>query len=531
MSQKSSADSIQRLKLETSPGLSEYARRWQADEPIPGLARKALFQEELSVRSGSAFRDEEFSRELLRRHQSLRASRASLANLEALAEGAPCVITGQQPGLLGGPLYCAWKIAGAVGIANSLTRKLGRKVVPLYWCGADDSDFEEARAAWLWKADSGAVRAELSKDLARPGSMVGSLPGTAVAAVERNALSAMGAKSGGDLTRWMESADEAWDLGERTQALYLRLFGQDGLVTIDARSNRLRELGRELMLRYAHRSVEVAERAEERGRALQAAGFSVPLHSAATNSGLFRLREGLREKLEPEELVPACEAGDDLSPAVLLRPLLQDELLAPLAAVLGPSELHYHAQLAPAYELLGVEGAAPALRPQLTFFPESLPWPEDEKRQRALLEGGDGAREALGTLTVPPQWEEARSALNDSLAAALHAFEENLGDAARESKLARALRKLRETAERIEDSLAAQSLQRAGEEHPFVLLTPDLLGLRGTPQERAYATVVAWEWFGQDFSRYLQELGRRYVEDLEEGVAPFYLGRIRLETT
>jgi hypothetical protein len=216
---------------------------------------------------------------------------------------------------------------------------------------------------------------------------------------------------------------------------------------------------------------------------------------------------------------------------VLLRPLLQDELLAPLAAVLGPSELHYHAQLAPAYEMLGVRAAAPALRPQLTFFPENLPWPKDEERQKALLEGGDAAREVLGTLTVPAEWEQARAELNESVAAALRAFEESLKDAAQESKIARALRKLKETADRVGDSLAAQALQRAGEKSPSVLLTPDLLGLRGSPQERSYATVVAWEWFGKSFPDYLNALGERYALDLKEGRAPFYLGRIRLETT
>ncbi|HKI84415.1 MAG TPA: bacillithiol biosynthesis BshC, partial [Candidatus Krumholzibacteria bacterium] len=314
-------------------------------------------------------------------------------------------------------------------------------------------------------------------------------------------------------------------------ALYLRLFAEAGLVTIDARSRRLRELGRELMLRYARRSAEIAASVEEKGRALSEAGFSVPLHSAATSSGLFRIHEGKREKLEPEELLSACEAGEDLSPAVLMRPLLQDELLAPLAAILGPSELHYHAQLAPAYELLGVEAAAPALRPQLTFFPDTLPWPKDEERQKALLQGGDGAREVLGTLTVPAEWERARAALKDSLDVALDAFERSLKDAASESKIARALRKLRETAGRVEDSLAAQALQRAGEEQPAILLIPELLGLRGSPQERTYAAVAAWEWFGEDFPRCLQELGELYARDLKEGRAPLYLGRMSLEAT
>ncbi len=525
-------DSNPLVAFEASPGMSEYAKRWlEADESLPAPASLRLYAEAPRSRSGSAFQDAAFSAELRNRHHALKASEASLANVGALAKGAPCVITGQQPSLLGGPLYCAWKLAGAVGLAASLSRELGREVVPVYWCGADDSDFEEARRAWLWNSESGAVRAELAKALARPGEMVGSISGAEIETVERNALRAMGANSHGELVKWFETMEPSWDLGERSQALYLKLFAQAGLVVVDARSGRLRELGRELMTRYAQVRAEVASAVEKRGEALRRAGLSVALHPAAIHSGLFRVREGRREKLEPQEILPACEANDDLSPAVLLRPVLQDALLAPIAAVLGPSELHYHAQLAPVYEILAVEAASPALRPQLTFLPPDLAWPASMARQRALLQGGDTARQVLGVLSIPHDWEEARHKLSDSIEAALREFEATLGEVAEQSKISRTLQKLREAGERIEETLAAQSLKTRSEKDRSLLLVPDLLGLRGAPQERTYSAVVAWEWFGSSFVDHLKELAGRYALDLKEGRAPIYRARMPREKT
>jgi uncharacterized protein YllA (UPF0747 family) len=47
------------------------------------------------------------------------------------------IVTGQQIGLLGGPLYTTYKVLGAV----SLSRKLKGRAI--YWLETNDADFEE----------------------------------------------------------------------------------------------------------------------------------------------------------------------------------------------------------------------------------------------------------------------------------------------------------------------------------------------------------------------------------------------------
>ena len=67
-----------------------------------------------------------------------------------MAGGALAVTTGQQPGLLGGPLYTLHKALSAAAVAARLEQEWGSPVVPVFWVAGDDHDFAEARgAAWL----------------------------------------------------------------------------------------------------------------------------------------------------------------------------------------------------------------------------------------------------------------------------------------------------------------------------------------------------------------------------------------------
>ena len=102
------------------------------------------------------------------------------ADLAALAAGrAQVVVTGQQPGFLGGPLYTLHKIATAVALARQLTAA-GRPTVPVFWCGDDDDDLREALAPVAWSPPDQLVRSE-ALEAARRGrgerSLVGRLPG------------------------------------------------------------------------------------------------------------------------------------------------------------------------------------------------------------------------------------------------------------------------------------------------------------------------------------------------------------------
>ena len=74
-----------------------------------------------------------------------------LENARALAGGEThVVVAGQQPGLLGGPLFTVYKAATAVRLANELSSLPGApRVVPLFWNHSDDHDLDEVNRTFL----------------------------------------------------------------------------------------------------------------------------------------------------------------------------------------------------------------------------------------------------------------------------------------------------------------------------------------------------------------------------------------------
>src|SRR4029453_11524102 len=128
--------------------------------------------------------------------QRLNAPAAVSAALAALRRGAPAVVTGQQPGLFGGPIFTWYKTVTAIALAQKLTVALGETVVPIFWMATDDSDFEEIRSARIADPEL-ALRSFALPPVAAPDLMVGHLPAAAGAEAVAGARAALapGARS------------------------------------------------------------------------------------------------------------------------------------------------------------------------------------------------------------------------------------------------------------------------------------------------------------------------------------------------
>ena len=69
-------------------------------------------------------------------------SAAAAPGLHALRAGAGTVLTGQQVGLLGGPLFTPFKAATAMARARQATAA-GHPHVAIFWLATEDHDFAE----------------------------------------------------------------------------------------------------------------------------------------------------------------------------------------------------------------------------------------------------------------------------------------------------------------------------------------------------------------------------------------------------
>ena len=161
-------------------------------------------------------------------------------NLDLLQGGiADVVVTGQQPGAMGGPLYTLFKIATTVALARQRTRA-GRPTIPLFWSGDDDDDLVEALKPRTYDPISGTLfgnNASLAAyaDGSRQRPCVGRLPASRWSYQEsqwlnNDELGAILPALGADLALlWAEACAEDWTWGRLNRRFLLRVFRGTGL--------------------------------------------------------------------------------------------------------------------------------------------------------------------------------------------------------------------------------------------------------------------------------------------------------------
>lgn len=279
---------------------------------------------------------------------------------------AEVVVTGQQPGLLGGPLYTLLKIATTIALAGQRTAA-GRTTVPVFWSADDDDDWTEAfeTVAWI-PGEQRLRRLSVPPTRAAPGQRprpVGDLPVAGAGCEAIDWIAAIAALRPGGL------ADDLLQIHARVRdgggtwrqlrgKVLERLFPQAGLRTVSGGDASLHAAAAPLYERILATRSDLSERAAERGDALRAAGWHAQIQGGSLHRPLFRMRDGRREHLAEGEKA----AAGDLRPGVLLRSPVQDWLLRPAAVVVGPGELAYLRQLDPVYAALQVEAPARVAR-------------------------------------------------------------------------------------------------------------------------------------------------------------------------
>ncbi len=293
--------------------------------------------------------------------------------LEALANGALAVVTGQQVGLFGGPLYSLYKALTAVELAKKVGLIIDRPVVALFWMDADDHDFEEVSAVNFIDPSQELITLSYQPAKIQAGASVGALPlessieelvaraGDCLAASEfkQEILDALG-----------ESYAPGRTLAEAFGSWLLRMTRGTGLAVVDPTVRPLKSLAASLFQRETADKSESTRLVEETTGKLVSQGYhaqagtadhrlnllySDPIrsHIMVEDSGFRLSDQGSAVSLEElEKLVD--EAPERFSANVLLRPLVQDHLLPTISYVGGPNELAYLAQLGAVYDHFGV---------------------------------------------------------------------------------------------------------------------------------------------------------------------------------
>ncbi|MBI3189420.1 MAG: bacillithiol biosynthesis BshC, partial [Ignavibacteriales bacterium] len=104
----------------------------------------------------------ELSTLLQQQNELLSAQPKTFENIQLLSEtNTLAIVTGQQVGMLGGPLYTIYKTITAIKLAEELKTSLPEyNFVPVFWLEGEDHDFQEMNNIGLLDAENQAKRIE-----------------------------------------------------------------------------------------------------------------------------------------------------------------------------------------------------------------------------------------------------------------------------------------------------------------------------------------------------------------------------------
>ena len=444
------------------------------------------------------------------------------------------IVTGQQAGLFGGPMFTLLKALTTLKLAAQVSRDYKVPAVAVFWIDAEDHDWDEVRSCTVFDSDRALRTVALAP---RPGA---DLSPVATIRLDDSIAGVLD-----ELEQLLPATEFRSTLVAQLRRAYTpgagmadafgtwleQVLGERGLVVFDSSDAASKPLVREVFTRELSMPGQTARLAALAGSDLVARGYHSQVHPHDDSLALFHL-DGARRAIRQQNgefivgdksvvgatlLQQAADRPDAFSPNVLLRPVVQDTLFPTICYVAGPNELAYLGQLRSVYEHFGVPMPLMYPRASATVLDSSaLRFLTKYKLPLEALHAQDEAalNELLRT-QIPPEVEE-------SFARALTTIEAEMAGIARAvSELDPTLEgAVRSTLGRMQHDLQTlhakmiQAAKRRDETlrrqfmHARALAFPN-----GPPQERTIG-----------FISFLNQYGPALVERLDEAL-PVDMGR------
>lgn len=326
----------------------------------------------------------------------------ALAQLQA--PGARVVVTGQQMGLFGGPLFTLYKAISTVTAARQLTLETGAPHIPLFWLQTEDHDFAEIDHTFVRQSTQPPLKISLeSSEFSRIPVAHRLLGDSAMAALDAlQAGVANCAFRDETMALLRQHYRPEVTIAHAFAHTLAAIFADTPLVFFEARDAEVAVLATPFYRRLLIESEKISEILLERSAELVASASDVQVH-IRPNSPLFFVSpaasDGPRYRLDatadsnhwsfigdvtaaqvPTSQLVAWLEHEPLrfTNSALSRPLLQDFLLPTAVYIGGAAELKYFAQIEPLFAHLNLPNPRVLLRDRFTLI--------DDKHQQLLAE-------------------------------------------------------------------------------------------------------------------------------------------------
>jgi uncharacterized protein YllA (UPF0747 family) len=435
------------------------------------------------------------------------------------------VVTGQQPGALGGPLLTLYKAATAIAVAQYVEQNLGTPCVSLFWIGSDDVDFQEIREMFLVDCDLSPLSTSIDQSAYPAAAPVGNIPAPAVRhvweAMEPIIARCPHGPFVSDLVRG--ALDHSADHGEIAGRIVSAL-NAGKIAFVDGREPAVRAHAKDLFLTFFDEEPKVRESIAGAGRTLEKSGYHAQLW-LGPDSGVFMVEDGLRKKIVENRRAEARERMEHdvgrFSPGVALRNLVQDYVFQPIAVVLGPAEIAYRAQLNGAYDMMGVN--QPVVFPRMPatyiapFVAELIGSPEVavESDVKRLLTDPDGFVKHVYSSQRTSGIDQAAERLKRTYRAGADDFLSAIRGALDGKSVDKSRKRLADLERRLDQALdvagtVGKSVARS--RWPFLSGLGEFMRRKDKPQERYLSLLTPFLFSGAGAERVVGNAAEDFVE-------------------
>lgn len=316
---------------------------------------------------------------LIDQHKQFGCPDKILPTIESLRdENTFCVVTGQQVGILGGPLYTLYKAFTAIKLANHLSKKFpSYKFLPVFWLEGEDHDFAEVNSITLLNQENQPNKIEYLIN--------GKPPDRNLGAVGELVLDEAWEHTFSQIEKVLQNTEfrasllgkvrQCYSPGKTLNQAFVQWISfiiseqtDNPLIFLSSNDRRIKQILRPIFLKELQNFPRTSQLVIDQSALLEGE-YHAQIKPKAINLFLF-YKDG-RYLIEPreqdfslkgvryfptrDELLRIAEDNPEMiSPNVVLRTICQDTLLPTVVYVAGPSEVAYFAQLKTVYEYFGV---------------------------------------------------------------------------------------------------------------------------------------------------------------------------------
>ncbi len=321
-----------------------------------------IIEKEINFNSNGNTKREILVSVLENQYATINTSTTTSNNIKLLNDANTFTITtGHQLNLFTGPLYFLYKIISTINLTKELKAKYpSQNFVPIYWMATEDHDFDEINyfnfkgRKFRWNTESSGPVGRLSTE--------GLADFFEVYAKE------LGSGKNADTIKKMfqDSYLDHSNLADATRFLANELFGEQGLVILDADNQDLKRvfipyIKEELLKQTSYKKVlETADKLKD---------YTIQVNPREIN--LFYLENNLRERIilengiykvnntqleftETEILSLLENHPEKFSPNVIMRPLYQEVILPNLCYIGGGGEIAYWLELKSFFDAVNI---------------------------------------------------------------------------------------------------------------------------------------------------------------------------------